>query len=523
MKKTDIYNKISLKVLKALLLLIAICFLLSMLFVIASRIGYIFELEWMEGTTYETVHRLMNSEKIYIKPSLEFIPNIYTPVYFYLSALLSQIFGLNILLLRFISVISSIFLFGLVYRFVKKRTGGYFYPFLSAGLLAATFKIVSAWYDLARVDNLFVMLMFLAIYILYDKPDKKRAIISGLVFFLAFYTKQTSLLAFLGFFVLLLWVKPKTGIYFGLAFAIPSIVSFIALNNITDGWFYYYCFDLPSQHELLKNMLYHFWIYDIIYQFSVPFFIASLYVLIRLFQNFRKYESENVFIFNKFIIKFRRIKYSSLFDLVFLSTMLLISWSMRLHQGGHINALIPAYAVISIYFAIGLSKVFNKTSFSKSFSIILAFAIIIQFIHLFYFPGRYIPDEDDYTYGYKFIREVASEPGKVYIFFHSYISRLAGKESYLPQTAIWDISRGQKNDVYDYTMDLFNNAIEKKYFDAIIIDYFAYPKEMEQNYKLMLQNYNIKKTIMQKPNTFHTKSGLITAPVILLEPRIENR
>lgn len=53
------------------------------------RVLYPFELEWMEGATVEHVLRVMEGRPLYVEPSLEFVPFVYTPLYAWLGALAS--------------------------------------------------------------------------------------------------------------------------------------------------------------------------------------------------------------------------------------------------------------------------------------------------------------------------------------------------------------------------------------------------------------------------------------------------
>src|SRR5690606_7908479 len=63
----------------------------------ASRIGYPFDLEWMESGVIDHVRVVLSGEPLYREPSLEFTPYIYTPGYYYASALVSSVAGVGYL------------------------------------------------------------------------------------------------------------------------------------------------------------------------------------------------------------------------------------------------------------------------------------------------------------------------------------------------------------------------------------------------------------------------------------------
>src|SRR5881397_1430030 len=80
-------------VLRSMPLAVAVLFILVYVVVAALRMGYPYELEWMEGGAVDHVRRLLDGKPIYVAPSLDFIPYIYPPFYFLLSAGASWILG----------------------------------------------------------------------------------------------------------------------------------------------------------------------------------------------------------------------------------------------------------------------------------------------------------------------------------------------------------------------------------------------------------------------------------------------
>ncbi|MBL8716184.1 MAG: hypothetical protein JNL79_09325, partial [Myxococcales bacterium] len=62
-------------------------FLVLYVFVALRRLVYPFDLEWMEGGMVDQVRWILAGHKLYVKPSIDFVPFIYNPLYFYVSAL----------------------------------------------------------------------------------------------------------------------------------------------------------------------------------------------------------------------------------------------------------------------------------------------------------------------------------------------------------------------------------------------------------------------------------------------------
>ena len=67
---------------------------------LAGRAGFPLDLEWMEGGMLVHAQRIAAGQGIYVKPSLDFVPYLYTPLYPALFALLSFVFPLGYLLGR---------------------------------------------------------------------------------------------------------------------------------------------------------------------------------------------------------------------------------------------------------------------------------------------------------------------------------------------------------------------------------------------------------------------------------------
>ena len=94
--------------LKWLTISFALYYIIMFIVIAVSRLTFPFDVEWMEGGMVEHVFRILNSQPIYTVPSLEFIPYIYTPLYFYLSSWVSELTGIGFFPLRLVSFISTL-------------------------------------------------------------------------------------------------------------------------------------------------------------------------------------------------------------------------------------------------------------------------------------------------------------------------------------------------------------------------------------------------------------------------------
>jgi hypothetical protein len=65
---------------------LAVTFVALYVYTAALRVTYPFDLEWEEGAFMDHVLRVVHGDPIYVRPSLDFTPFIYTPGYYYVGA-----------------------------------------------------------------------------------------------------------------------------------------------------------------------------------------------------------------------------------------------------------------------------------------------------------------------------------------------------------------------------------------------------------------------------------------------------
>src|SRR5437867_9503324 len=89
-------------------LALGIAYVIAYLAVALLRLRYPFELEWMEGADLGHVERLLRGQPLYGRPSLEFAPFIYPPLYFMAAAWVTKLIGLGFPALRLVSFVASL-------------------------------------------------------------------------------------------------------------------------------------------------------------------------------------------------------------------------------------------------------------------------------------------------------------------------------------------------------------------------------------------------------------------------------
>ena len=130
-----------------------------------SRLGYPYDLEWMEGGLLTHAQRIADGSGIYVEPSVDFIPYLYTPLYPGIIGMLSPLFGISYWIGRALSISSTLGLCVLLVLMVRRESdastkclatvGGV----IAVGFFAATYPWVEGWYDLVRADSLFMFMV----------------------------------------------------------------------------------------------------------------------------------------------------------------------------------------------------------------------------------------------------------------------------------------------------------------------------------------------------------------------------
>jgi 4-amino-4-deoxy-L-arabinose transferase-like glycosyltransferase len=473
--------------LKYVLFSIAVSYVIIYIWLAYFRLRYPFELEWIEGGMVDQVQRLVNGQSIYVAPSIIFVPFIYPPLYFYLSAAASTLLGGGLFPLRLVSFAASLVSFTAIFLIVRDETKNWWAALLATCLFAATFRVTGAWLDIARVDSLFLALWLLLLYFIRGRKSFFYSLLTGVLAAMAFLTKQTALLACLPIIAYLFWRNWKYALSF-LAVATLTIgITTLFMDQKTAGWYTYYVFRLISQQtEWLPLKFMSFWKDDLLVHLPIAILITGFFLA----------------------GKPKRDRPLLIQWLSILAGALAGTFITRVKIGGYDNVLLPAYAVISILFGLGLGELFKITNqLSEAYKVradgFIHVACLIQLVILFYNPYAQIPTKADLNEGYKLVQFLSNVDGEVFLPDHGYLPTLAGKRTYAHRSAMWDVLRGniQTTGKVLLTQDL-NAAIRRQSFDMIILD-------IDWNYCCteIGQYYTRVEGVFQDTNTFYPVTG----------------
>jgi hypothetical protein len=389
------------------------------------RIGYPYELEWLEGSMVEHTYRVLHGLPLYAKPSLEFVAAIYTPFYFQVSALFAWMLGIGFLPLRLVSFLSACGTFGLIYLFVWRDTGKVQPALVAAGLFAAAYGVTGYFFDMARVDSFALYMLLWGAYLVYRAESFRGAAAAAVILALAFFAKQSAVPA-IGLLALVVsWRLRLKSISFHIVLIVLTVGGVLWFNDRSGGWFWYYVFDLPSRPAIDRRFVDIFWSRDL----ARDAWALCLACLLYLYA----------------LVRSRNLS-GLLFSICLLLGFGAVSFLGRVHVGGHTNTLMPIYAVLAIMAGRLLGGVEALRLPSRvppaSVVILTGIALVVQMAMFAYDPTKLVPSAEMKTAGERFVRVLSAFPGEPYVPYHGYLSRMAGTEASRHQQTAVDLSLG---------------------------------------------------------------------------------
>ena len=205
------------------------------------------------------MQRILAGHALYAPPTVGYVPDGYPPLYFATSAAAASVLGLSYLPLRLVSLVSSLACFAVLARLVQRETASAAAGIAAAGLLAATYFVTHTWFDVARVDSLFIALSAAALYSARWMRRTRGAVATGLLLAAAFLTKQNGLAEGVAVLTALAFGPRAARLDRRLTYGAVVGISTLALGLASHGWYVFYVFVLLSEHTLNYAAFGQFW------------------------------------------------------------------------------------------------------------------------------------------------------------------------------------------------------------------------------------------------------------------------
>ena len=444
---------------------------------IAGRVGYPYDLEWMEGGLLHHALRIRHGDGIYVAPNVDFIPYLYTPLYPTLIALFGGLFGgpfgPSYLLGRAISIAGLLGIAAIAVasfaRIRGHRLPGSVGAVLALGLFAACYPFVEGWYDLVRADTFFLFMVTAALAGLPAWARSGGGVVGhgkvaagAALMALAFFCKQTGIFYVgLGGAIVVVVAWRRAATYAAMAGAIGFGGTWL-LDRATHGWFWVYVSEIHRAHDFnvdrvwasFGNILWHFPAMTIVVAAALPIVLVAA-------------------------IKQRGVPAAAqpfvLWSAAFaLSTVVgAIGWGTEF---AHFNAYMPALlhgalaAGAAIPAVIGGARVVGRGARSGGWiatgcGLVAALALAVTCARARWQPQRFIPTAADVAAGGRLIQRLASIDGDLWMPSHPWYLVLAGKTPHVHRMGIKDVTTRQPR-----TIARLDDVLRDHKFAAIVLD-----------------------------------------------------
>jgi Dolichyl-phosphate-mannose-protein mannosyltransferase len=413
--------------------------IVTYLVIAVSRLSYPFTLEWLESNSLVEVRRILAGQPLYPAPTAGYVPDGYPPLYFAVSAATASVLGVSYLPLRLVSLVSSLACFALLGRLVQRETGSAAAGTASAGVFAAVYFATHTWFDVGRVDSLFLALSIGGLYAVQWMCRTRGAIAAGVLLAAVALTKQTGIaegvvvLAALAF-------GPRRRLACVAALTEVTIlgISTLVLGLSSGGWYIYYVFELMSEHALNDSAFGGFWA-----QILPVMGIAACAALIGA----------------------RR---APLVLLAGCGALVVESYATLVHSGGDVNDLLPAYLAVALL--AGLAMGVQRAWWAAAVSGLLVLAQSVWLLSGFH-PAQAIPTSADRAVGEGFISGLRALGGTVAIPGDPGLSILAGMTpAAAHEDAAYDVLRGSDPAAITTFTASVEHALATHQYSAIILD-----------------------------------------------------
>jgi hypothetical protein len=434
-----------------------------------SRIGFPGHLEILEENSLAEVHRILAGQQLYPAPSASYVPDGYTPLYFALSAAVASVLGQSYLPLRLVSLVASLACFAILGRLVHRETRSRTAGLAAAGLLASTYFVTDTWFDIGRVDSLFLAFSVAGLYAARRACRTRGAITAGLLLGAAFLTKQTALAE--GVAVLAALAIGSRRRLAGPAAAAWAVVvggSTLALGLASHGWYIYYVFEQMSQHALNPG--------------NVSAWFSELLLVLGI-------------ALGAMVLGARRMP---LVVLAGCAALAVESFAARAQDGSNVNDLLPAYAAVAILAGLALGAGPALARFTRWrpgaaqrwLPVAVSGLVLVQIGVLaggFFRLSHASPSSTDLAADQRLTATARALGGTVAIPDDPGIALMAGRPLTQDHVASTDVQRASDGYAKTLFMTSLTHAVHTQQYSAIITEFGrdlqGYPADLPDYYR----------------------------------------
>jgi len=445
------------KVARGVALVLAAAAYLALAWVVARRVAYPFDLEWLEGATLWHAQRLVDGLPLYAPPSLDFVPHPYPPLYPALLALLARACGgVSYALGRAVSTAAFAGALAVGWRFVRGEGGSRALATAAMAIPCASFVAVGGWYDLVRVDSLWLLLTAAGTTLAWRgrRAPGKLALAAALLV-AAFFTKQTAAPFMVATAIGLAVVDRRAALLFVGALALVGLPALWAMQRATGGWFWFYVFRVHHSHA-----------FSLVAALRVPGRIVTLVLPAVVLAGWA----------------LARARSPGLWWSAWLAaTAIAVSAIAKATLGGYINAFIPGIYFSSLLAGVAAARLIDARRATAAWALVaatigLAPRVLPRAIQAIvpsaygepqtmgFDLGMFVPTAAARAKEAALIARVRAVDGDVWLPTRPWYARLAGKRPLAGEMGVLDVTPT------GVSVPGFDDALHARRFAAIVVD-----------------------------------------------------
>ncbi len=451
------------------------------------RLRYPFELNYIESAMSMSVDRIQDGLSPYGAPSERHVALIYTPLFFYASALAAVLTGPGLTALRLVSVVASFAAMAGIGAITWTVSRSALASVVAGGFLAATYALTGGWLDVGRVDSLFLALMIAAMWLSRASRSTVGAVLAGCLWTAAVLTKQTAVLVAIPAVAAGAWQSRRDGLIRATAFGASLVGSAAILEVSSGGWFSFYVARVAAEQQLrFQNggELLGF-------GFALPLSIAL--------------------VVSAFFARSIRNRIAADLQLAAAIAALLASTvASALAEGAARNTLMPGAAAIAILLGLAVDAARRGSSTERRFTFA---ACLAQFLLVTYDPRPLVPSAADEAAGRALVRQLQERPGDVLVYEHTTLARLAGKRAFVHGAPAADLLRSKQSTPIEQFRAALLDVIASGGFSLVIID------RPEWFSDALAECYHEARPVFEDSTTFLPVAGYRTRPALMFARR----
>lgn len=421
-----------------------------------NRLRYPFLLEQLEGPMLLAAERIAKGLPIYVRPNFTFIPYMYAPAYYYISGWLVRLLGPGFLALRLLSLLSTIAGFAVIYMLVFFDAAGtrarrHLAALAGAGLYAAMYPWTGNWYDLARVDSFYILLLLIALAC----TRRLHPVLAAIAWTAVFLAKQTILP--LGLILLSWqWKRPRRMLFGAGSLLLMAAIATRLLDHATHGWFWFYAFTVPHANADLLARPAVFFLPSLVF---APLGIGLIIVALA----WRRWKTDSA----------ERLRVPLHFYLLAAGSAMALCWFLQAHGGATRNTPMPFYATFALLFGISFGNLdasLARDGCPEWVRLLLLVAVSVQLVSWLYSPHDSIPQPPLLAADQELSTWIQGFPGDVFVPASPYLAVQAGKSWHPDIAALHDSLRPENTQFRRGLLDEIQAEIDQEKFDAIVLD-----------------------------------------------------